>query len=185
METLEDFKKRIQKADRPKTYKIRNSLGVYDAYKYYRKNKPKDSKYVLTESEYFAIIRQTNLQLIESLLMGIDIKLPKSMGTLEIRKYDTNVRIGKDGNLITNLPIDWNKTLELWYSDKESHKNKTLIRQEVTEVYKLYYNRERANYNNNSYYEFLFNKDLKTRLKQQIKRGVIDAPYLGRKLNYG
>ena len=86
--------------------------------------------------------------------------------------------------MVTNLPIDWNKTLKLWYEDSESHRDKTLVRQEVSEVYKLYYNREKATYNNNSYYEFLFNKDLRIRLKQQIKRGYIDAPYLGRKVKY-
>lgn len=184
METLESFRNRVLKAGQPKTYKVRNSLGVYDAYKYYRKNKPKDKKYILTESQYFAIIRQTNLKLVELLLKGNIIALPKSMGTLEIRKYDVGVRFTSEGTMATNLPIDWNKTLKLWYEDSESHRDKTLVRQEVSEVYKLYYNREKATYNNNSYYEFLFNKDLKIRLKQQIKRGYIDAPYLGRKVKY-
>ena len=44
-----------------------------------------------------------------------------------LRKGDVYIGIGNDGKLKTNLPIDWNKTLELWYEDEESYKNKTLI----------------------------------------------------------
>lgn len=117
--------------------------------------------------------------------MGNDVRLPKSMGTIEIRKYDRRVRLGMDGKIHTNLPIDWDKTLKLWYEDEEAFRDKTLVRVEENEIFKVYYNRESATYNNNSYYEFLFNKDLKIRLKQRIKEGLIDAPYLERKLRYG
>lgn len=183
-ESLEDFKKRIV-GKSPKTYRVRNSLGVYDAYKYYRKNKPKDKKYILTESQYFSIIRQINLLMAEYLLNYGIIELPQRMGTLEVRKYDTKIKIGKDGKVYSNLPIDWDRTLKLWYDDEDSYKNKVLLRQEVDEIFKLYYNRARCNYNNHSYYEFSFNKDLRIRLKQQIKRGLIDAPYMGRNVKYG
>nr|DAU83974.1 MAG TPA: hypothetical protein [Crassvirales sp.] len=50
------------------------------------------------------------------------------MGTLEVRKIERNIRIGKDGEIITNLPIDWDSTLKLWYEDEESYKNKTIVR---------------------------------------------------------
>lgn len=185
METLGEFKRRIKKVNQPREYKVRNSLGVYDGYKYYRKNKPDSKEYVLTESQYFSIIRKINLHLVDELLLGHDVRLPKLMGTIEIRKYDRRIRLGKDGKIHTNLPIDWDKTLKLWYEDEEAFKDKTLVRVEENEIFKVYYNRESATYNNNSYYEFLFNKDLKIRLKQRIKEGLIDAPYLERKLRYG
>ena len=171
METLGEFKRRIKKVNQPRKYKVRNSLGVYDGYKYYRKNKPDSKEYVLTESQYFAIIRKINLLLVDELLMGNDVKLPKSMGTIEIRKYDRRVILGTDGKVHTNLPIDWDKTLKLWYEDGEAFKDKTLIRIDKSEIFKIYYNKELANYNNNSYYELLFNKDLKIRLKQKNKGG--------------
>lgn len=185
METLEEFKKRIRKVNQSRKYKVRNSWGVYDGYKYYRKNKPASKEYRLTESQYFSIIRKINLHLVDELLLGHDVRLPKSMGTVEIRKYDRRVRVGKDGKIHTNLSIDWDGTLKLWYEDEEAFKNKTLVRIEENEIFKIYYNRESATYNNKSYYEFLFNKDLKIRLKQRIKEGLIDAPYLGKKLKYG
>lgn len=185
IESLDEFKKSIKKVNHPKKYKVNNSLGIYDGYKYYRKNKPKSKEYVLTESQYFAITRKINLLLAEEIIQGHDVKLPHRMGSIELRKNSRSIKIGKDGKVRTNLPIDWNKTIELWYEDKEAHKNKTLVKVEEKEIFKIYYNRELANYNNNSYYEFLFNKDLKIRLSQKIKEGSIDALYLERKVNYG
>ncbi len=186
METLGEFKKRIRKVSQPREYKVRNSLGVYDAYKYYRKNKPDSKEYVLTESQYFAIIRKINLLLADELLLGEDIRLPKSMGTIELRKFETGAKIGKDGKLHVNLPIDWDKTLKLWYEDQGAYKDKVLVKMEEKESFKIYYNRESATYNNKSYYEFMPNRDLKIRVKQNIKKGVIkDAPCLERKVNYG
>ena len=46
---------------------------------------------------------------------------------------------------------------------------------EEKEVFKVYYNRIKANYNNKSFYEFIVNRDLKRRLKQRIKSGNFDA----------
>jgi hypothetical protein len=62
------------------------------------------------------------------------------MGTLEIRKKPARVSI-VDGKLVTNLPIDWDATLKLWYEDKESFENKTLVRVESEEIFKVYYNK--------------------------------------------
>lgn len=186
METLEEFKRRIKKVNQPREYKVRNSLGVYDGYKYYRKNKPDSKEYVLTESQYFAIIRKINLLLVDELLLGNDVRLPKSMGTIEVRKFDRGAKIGKDGKIHINLPIDWDKTLKLWYEDDESYKDKVLVRMEEKESFQVYYNKESATYNNKSYYEFIPNRDLKIGIKQNIKKGVIkDAHYLERKIRNG
>ena len=88
MESLIEFKKRVRRASMPREHKIRNSLGVYNGYKYYRKNKPDDKKYVLSESQYFAIIRQINNLLVDDIVTGNEVKLPHRMGTIEVRKYE-------------------------------------------------------------------------------------------------
>jgi len=62
------------------------------------------------------------------------------MGSLEIRKKPSRISI-VDGKLVTNLPIDWDATLRLWYEDKESFDNKTFVRVENEEIYKVYYNK--------------------------------------------
>lgn len=182
MEGLEEFKRRVRKVSAPRKAKVTGSLGIYDGYKYYRKTKPEGKKYILTESQYFAITRKVNDLLASEVANGNDLRLPCRMGTIEIRKNDRKVVMDSDGKMHNNLPIDWNKTLELWYEDKESHDNKTLVRMDEKEIFKIYFNRETATFNNKSYYEFVVNKDLKVRLKHKIKEGVIDAPYLAKKV---
>lgn len=185
MEILIEFKRKVRKVTEHREHKIRNSLGVYDGYKYYRKNKPKEKEYILSESQYFAIIRQINNLLANEVVKGNEVKLPHRMGTIEIRKYEKSIKVDKDGKVITNLPIDWDNTLKLWYEDEKAFKNKTLLRLDEQEIYKIVYNKEDVNFNNKSFYEFVFNKDLKLRLKHNIKQGIIDALLIGRRNKHG
>ena len=113
----DNFRKIVLKLHDNRKHKVKNSYGVYDAFKYYRKIRPKDTKYVLTESQYFSIIRNINNLLIENLLHNNDIKFPLRMGMLEVRKRQTNIKI-VDGKLVDNLPIDWDRTLKLCAEDE-------------------------------------------------------------------
>ena len=171
---MDDFRKRILKLNEPRTHKVRNSNGVYDAYKWIRKNKWLDIGRPITEHEFYTIIRQVNNLLAENFLKGRDIVLPHRLGTIELRKYETKMLLN-NGKLHTNLPIDWNRTLKLWAEDEEAYKEKMLVKVEEKEIFKVFYNKGKANYNNKSFYEFEVNRDLKRRLKQRIKEGLIDA----------
>lgn len=179
-----EFKNKIKKVTGDRNHKVKNSLGVYDAYKYYRRNKPKDPKFILTESQYFAIIRLINNTIAQSIIDGHDFTIPFNLGTLEIRKFDRNITFDSNGNIQTNLPIDWDKTLKLWYEDKNSFKQKKLIRVNTMEIFTIYYNRGKANYNNKSFYEFRINRKLKQGLKNRINKGVIDALKLAKNYRY-
>ena len=184
MDTFKEFKRRVRKLTEHRKHKVRNSLGVYDAYKWIRKNKWLNIGKALTEHEFYSIIRDVNNLISAEISLGKEVKLPNRMGSIELRKYDKSIKIGKDGKVVTNLPIDWDSTLKLWYEDEEAYKNKTLLRIDEKEIYKIVYNKEKANYNNRSFYEFSFNKDLKIRLKRNIKEGLVDALYIGRRVKY-
>lgn len=171
---MEDFRREILKVDKPRKHEVSNSLGVYDAYKYIRKNKWFDIGRPLLEHEFYTIIRTINNLLAEELLKGNDIELPCKLGKLELRKYERRISFNK-GVLSTNLPIDWDKTLKLWAEDKEAYNNKLLVRVDEMEIFKVVYNKSKANYNNKSFYEFSINRDLKRGLKQRIKEGLLDA----------
>lgn len=172
--TYEEFKSEVQHLSSPRKHKVTNSIGVYSAYKWIRKNRWLNIGRCLTEHEFYSIIRKVNDYLADSFLHGNDIKLPHRMGRIELRKYD--VRINLDGEKVkTNLPIDWDKTLKLWYEDEKSYKEKTLVKVEEKEIFKVYYNKQLADYNNQVFYEFNVNRELKKRLKQRIKEGKIDA----------
>lgn len=171
---MDEFRKQVLKVSGPRMHKIRNSLGIYDAYKYIRKNKWFDIGQSLTEHQFYSIIRKVNNLLAEALIHGHDIHLPCKMGTIEVRKYDARISF-ENGKVKTNLPIDWDRTLKLWSEDEKAYKERTLIKMEEKEIFKIYYNRIKADYNNKSFYEFAVNRDLKKRLKRKIKSGNFDA----------
>ena len=176
---LADFLNSIKKVNEPRKHKVNNSLGVYDAYKFLRKRKWDDIGRCLTEHEFYSIIRKVNDYLADSFLHGNDIKLPHRMGRIELRKYD--VRVSLDGEKVkTNLPIDWNRTLKLWYEDNEAFKQRTLIKVENNDLFKILYNKNRAKFNNKCFYEFQVNRDIKQRLKKNIKLNRIDAFLCGK-----
>lgn len=171
---LQEFIDGLKGVKGNRVHKIKNSLGVYDAFKYYRKTRNKESKYRLTESQYFSIIRMINQQLAELLSKGNDALLPCRMGRLEIRKKRASLFFD-GGELKTNLPVDWSSTFKLWYDDREAYNNKTLIRIEEKEIYRVFYNKRRAQYKNKVFYTFEANRELKKNLKYNIKEGIVDA----------
>lgn len=171
---MNNFRKKVLKLNEPRVHKVRNSNGVYDSYKWIRKNKWLNIGRPVTEHEFYTIIRQVNNLLADSLLNGEDVILPHRLGTIELRKYDSRISIC-DGKIVTNLPIDWDRTLKLWSEDEEAYKDRTLIKMEEKEIFKVFYNKRRANYENKSFMQFEVNRDLKRRLKQKIKDKAIDA----------
>ena len=173
--SYKDFKSVIQGLQNTRTHKITNSLGVYDAYKYIRKNKWFDIGRPLTEHEFYRIIRRVNNYLAEELVNGNDITFPNRMGKLELRKRNSLPIIDKNGSLKVTYAIDWDSTLKLWYDDEEAFNSKTLVKFPERNIFRVKYNKDSANYENKSFMEFQINRDIKTRLKQKIKNNEIDA----------
>lgn len=171
---MDDFRKKILKLNKPRKHKINNSIGTYNAYKWIRKNKWLDIGQPVSEHDFYIIIRHVNKYLAECLSEGQDVVLPCRMGRLEVRKFGARIQL-KDGVIKTNLPVDWDRTLKLWSEDEEAYKERTLVKMEEKEVFKIYYNKRRANYRNKSFYSFEVNRDIKRRLKHNIKNGRIDA----------
>lgn len=174
-----EFKQEVQKVDKSRIHKVTGSIGVYQSYKWIRKHKWLDIGRPLKEGEFYRIVRRINNYLAEELSRGREIRLPHRMGSLEIRKRPTRVAI-VDGKLVTSLPIDWDKTLKLWYEDKEAFDNKILVRIETEEVFKVYYNKQNANYNNKSFYEFKPNREIKRKLSKHAREGNLDAYLLNK-----
>jgi len=146
-----------------RNFKVRNSWGVYDYFKYYRKNRPKDKKYVLTEGQYYKIIRMVNSLLAEELLNNHYLMLPHKMGELEI--FQTKVRSYiVDGKVKTNRSIDWDETLKLWFEDEQMRKEKRLMYKESTHVPRFRYIKTKAKYPNRAFYEIKLNTELKRKI---------------------
>lgn len=173
--SLTEFRKRVLKVDQPRKTTINNSYGVYDAYKYYRKNKPKAKEYIISESQYFAIIRTLNLLLCQELLNQKDIVFPLAMGRIEVRKHTPGVKIDQNGKIKTSYPIDWDSTIRLWYEDQEAKTERIILKKKEKEVFRVRYNKSHARYKNKEYYEFKVNRALKLSLRDVIREGEFDA----------
>ena len=175
-ETFEEFNNKVLKRSAERKVKINNSVGVYDAYKYIRKNNWFNIGRPLTEHEFYTIIRSINKLYAEELSKGNSIIFPQRMGTLELRKGSRGVNL-KNGKLSISYPINWKETLKLWYNDAEAKEQKVLIRYENNIVYHVKYNKYRAVYNNKSYYNFAVNRAIKQQLHKNIEDGKVDAMF--------
>ena len=170
----DQFRAQILKLSESRNHKVSGSLGVYDAYKWIRKNKWLNIGSPISEHDFYSIIRKINNYLANELIKGVDINLPYKLGRLEVRKNIASYTI-QNNKVKTNLPVNWDATLKLWYDDKDAYTNKVLIRQDENEIFKVVYNRSKAEYINKSFYQFNLNRDIKRRLKQQIREGKLDA----------
>ena len=171
---MDEFRRKVLKVDHSRNHKVKNSIGVYDIYKHIRKNKWYDIGRPITEHQFYTIIREVNNVLADNLLKGNDIVFPNKMGRLEVRKFEPIIRFD-DNKLTVRLPIDWDRTLKLWLEDEEAYKERTLVKMEEKEIFKVCYNKTRADFPNKGFYQLQINRDLKIALKKKIKLGNFDA----------
>lgn len=179
--TLTEFRTDILKLAQPRKTKINNSLGVYDIYKRIRKNKWRSIGEKLDVGTYYKIIKTANKELAKELLLGNDIIFPYRLGKIQLRKYKPKIEI-KDNKLINNLPVDWDRTLKLWNEDVESKNNKILVKAESDYIYKIYYDKSEAVFNNKYFYGFKVNRTLKQLIKQEILNNSIDSYEFGKSI---
>lgn len=167
------FRARILKVHNKKKFKVRSSYGTKQGWRWLKKHKWLNGEPV-TEKQFGIIIRCVNEYLVEQLLQGHDINLPCRMGKIELRKTKARIEF-VDGKLDTNLPVDWKRTLELWHEDAKAYQDKTLIRKEYDEIFRIIYNKSSANYNNKTFYQFTPHRDVKKKLSERIKQNKVDA----------
>lgn len=168
------FRKDTLKVCTKKTFRVTNSYGNKQAWRWLKKNKWLNLQSPISERDFGLLIKSVNKLLREQLLEGRDIKLPYMMGRIELRKKESYIKF-IDGKLCTNLPVNWQKTLKLWYEDTQARENKTLIKQEVPSVFRVFYNRSKAKYNNKTFYQFIPIRAIKLALKEKIDNDEIDA----------
>ena len=177
MGEYKEFINNIKKVQGPRNHKVTGSLGVKDAYNHYRKNRPKESKFVIKEADYFSMIRRLNEVVASQLSKGVEIKLPYRVGSLYIEKRNIAPKLDTNGKLIFKAPIDWDATLKLWFESPEDKANKTLIKTDKRDIYKVIYNKKGVNYINSSLVTFTPTRELKSKIKEEIKEGYIQKKF--------
>ena len=176
---FKDFRKSMLKLNDKRHHKIKNSIGVRDICRMCKKNNKFKTVGSVSEHEFYTIVRTVNTLLAEELAKGNDVKFPMRMGQLEVRKFNTYVKL-INGKIRTNRGVDWNATLKLWFKDDEARENKTLVKVESKEGFTIFYNRKVANYNNKSLYQFKPHRELLMAVKNNGKNGLIDAFLIGK-----
>lgn len=157
-------------------FKVKDSWGIYDAYKLIRKNHWYDIGRPVSEHEFYTIIRSINSLLADEIAQGKTVVFPEKMGKLELWKYQSKAYF-HNGKLNITYPIDWNSTKQLWEQDEEAKKNKTLIRFDSKWVYHVKYINIMATYENKVFYLFTLNNFIKDKLSLNIKQNKVDTIY--------
>lgn len=155
-------------------FKISGSLGVQDAYNWEKKNGFPIIGSKIPKNTYSMIIRNINKKFTEALSSGEEILLPEYMGKLHLKKMQPKITL-KDGKLRTTLPIDWNRTLKLWEEDEEAYKNKTIVRHEVRDVFRIYYSIYDKQFQNATFCKFYPGHCLKQKLSEKARNNEVDA----------
>ena len=174
MQDNSDFRNKVLKRNKPRKQIISGSYGVYDAYRWIRKNGWLNIGRPITTKQFYYIIREINKALVQSFLEGHDVKFPYSMGKLMLLKREPKV-FYKDDQLVNNHRVDWDKTLNLWNEDEESYRKKALVRAIEQNIFYISYIKKNATYKNKVYFKFRPMRSFKLLLKDKIKNKEIDA----------
>ena len=103
---IDDFISDCKKVSSTRKHKATHSFGIYDFFKDYRKNKPSDPRYSITEKQYSFIINAINSGIADLLSVGISVTMPCNLGVFEVRKQEVRPRLDQNGKLKINAPID-------------------------------------------------------------------------------
>ena len=171
---IEDFIKEQKKVNKPRKQKVTNSYGIRDAYRYIRSNNWFNIGRPLSEKQFSSIVKSVNRLLSQNILNSIEVRFPYKMGALTVIKNPRRIWI-KDGQIRTNLIIDWNATLKLWYEDPEAKMNKTLVRRESENLFKIKYDKSKTDYKNAWVYDFRPTRELKVLLQKKAAEGKLDG----------
>lgn len=175
--SFEEFSKKIRRVNAKRDITITNSYIVYDSWNHYRSVRPKSNKYSISYKRYSDFIYEVNKRTAEKMLTGNRIKLFDYAGSIHIETIEPLAPyIEEKGYLVVNRPIDWKKTMELWYNDKESYDNKIKVYVESETHYRFVYRLTSKFLKNLEYYMFLFNRTLKKELMERIIKENIYIP---------
>lgn len=142
------------------------SYGVREAYKNYQG--VRDSDKVVSEKDYYAIVRETTEELIQELLDNLYIRLPYRLGTLNIRKIVFTPRY--ENGKLKGLPyIDWRSTRRGGY--------KEIIRHNVKDLILVKYSKKSLNIKGGFRIAFKVATTLKQKVREAVESGRIKDAY--------
>jgi len=107
-----------------KKHSIKITMGLWDAYKQYKKKKGVPG---ITRKEYVDICHSLNKKISEKIIKeSLEFKMPYGLGYLGIRKNELKIRI-KDGKLQKSKMVpDWGTSWKIWNEEYKGLTNKEI-----------------------------------------------------------
>jgi hypothetical protein len=177
-ESLKEYTSRV-KNEKGK-YRPRKFSGSYNGYMMFREMRKDNWK-----NSHGVKVRKENLRRImsavgriqkEIIATGGNVLLPCHMGRLYIKSQDIRYKYDDEGNVINStLPVDWNKTFELWYSDESKRKKHITVRKMVKRKFNVVCARGQFHYKNEYYVRFMVCRGLKLRMGKYITDNKLDV----------
>jgi hypothetical protein len=75
---------------------------------------------------------------------------------------------------VTNYLVDWKKTLEFWYNDKEARDKHQKIKRIQNNIYYLKYDKKKAVYRNKRFYLFRLNRSFAKKVGKAVEEGILN-----------
>lgn len=169
MITYQEFRDSIKKVSTKRNHRIKNSYGVDNYYSYYRTH----STNKIDQKLYRQILHQINLEIIEQLFYNKIFSLPKSLGTISIVKEPLRFCM-YNNKLVSNRGVNWDRTLKLWYEDKDAYSNRVIVRKEYQNRFKFKY-RQCQSLKNCRYIRFIPNRYIKLKLQRLVSEEDYDT----------
>lgn len=158
-------------------HRIKSHYGTLDYFRHYRRKYPKS---ILEEKQYRFLLRQINNRIRDKIAtLPYDLKLPKALGTIKVRKYYPEFSVLADGTCRNKMGVDFKATLELWSKDPDAREKRIKVYYENEHsdgfIFTIKYDKKYAKFRNKSVYLFRANRGLKDLLSTNIKNKNIDA----------
>lgn len=174
MEDYDSFLNTLQKRG-SKPHSISHCLGSRDAWKWVRRNKWKElGGKPCDQSLYSKVVSHINQILAERLLEGYEIPFMHGMGSLRLSSMEAKVSI-ENGKVVTNCCIDWKRTLQCWYEDKEMRDAHKTLKWVQKKLYFVRYYKGQAVFKNRRFYSFRPNRSLVKALGRNSARSRLNA----------
>jgi len=144
----------------------------------------KGSKFNIGQTLFTKILERYFELVVEDILKAEDYKLPQRLGIIGIRKNKTKIKVDKNGKILTNAPIDFKSTQELWEKDPIAKKQKRLIRflnyHTKGYIHRWYWDKYHANFQNKSAYSFIPSRKNARLLAKLLQDPNNDVDFYGR-----
>lgn len=153
-----------------RNHKIKSHYGANEYFIDYKKNGG-----TVDRRTFGIVLESINSKIGEEILNGYSFKIPSRLGVLAVTKKKEFIVLNDEGKVVTNRPVDFKSTMELWAKDPQAKAEKKLIRflnkHTGGYIFSFRFNKSYATFKNKTVYNLNINRELKRTLAKRIFNG--------------